>query len=63
MKDRQPLATKPEAAAYLKVPERTLDQWRYLGKGPRWSKVGRYVRYRWEDLDAYVNENAKGGTA
>jgi Helix-turn-helix domain len=47
----------PEDAAsdYLgDVPERTLRQWRYLGKGPAYVKVGRHVRYLKRDLDAFI---------
>lgn len=59
MGDSRPLANPGEASEFLGVPERTLAQWRYLRKGPRWSKIGRYVRYRWEDLHAFVEENTK----
>ncbi|MDZ5441758.1 helix-turn-helix domain-containing protein [Micromonospora sp. 4G57] len=50
-----PLATPEEVAEYMRKPVRTLEQWRYRGKGPRFVKVGRDVRYRWEDVDAYLN--------
>lgn len=59
MPNKQNLATQGEAAEFLGVPERTLSQWRYLRKGPRWSKIGRYARYRWEDLHSFVEENTK----
>jgi excisionase family DNA binding protein len=49
-----PLFTPPEAAAYLQVPLRTLDAWRYRNVGPRWLKVGRHVRYRRDALDAFL---------
>ena len=32
------LMTPVELAAYLKIPEGTLAQWRYLGRGPRYVK-------------------------
>ena len=47
-------------AAYIKVPLRTLDQWRYLGKGPRFIKVGRHVRYRRDDVDRWLDQQASG---
>lgn len=56
---RRPLGTPEEVAAYLQKPVRTLEQWRYRGVGPRFVKVGRDVRYRWEDVDAYLNEQPK----
>jgi hypothetical protein len=36
------------------VPPGTLKQWRHLGKGPRYVKFGRHVRYRRSDLDAWI---------
>lgn len=53
-----PLAEPHEVAEYLRVPEKTLSQWRYLRTGPKWSKVGRHVRYRWSDVDAWVESKA-----
>lgn len=61
MKVRQSLGKPPEVAEYLGMPESTLAQWRYLGKGPKWSKIGRHVRYRWEDVEAYFEEQSHGG--
>jgi len=48
------LATPSEMAAYLQVPVKTLYTWRYQGKGPRTHSVGRYLRYRWEDVEAWL---------
>jgi Helix-turn-helix domain len=49
------LLDESAASDYLGgVPERTLRQWRYLGKGPAYVKVGRAPRYRREDLDAFI---------
>ncbi len=33
----------------------TLEQWRLVGKGPRWIKLGRMVRYRESELHEYLN--------
>ena len=41
-------------AAYLGVPHRTLEDWRYRSVGPRYLKVGRVVRYRRADVDAWL---------
>jgi hypothetical protein len=46
----------PEAAAYLIIQPATLEQWRWSGKGPPFIKIGRIVRYRISDLDAYLSE-------
>jgi Helix-turn-helix domain len=50
------LLDEAAASEYLgDVPERTLRQWRYLGKGPAYVKVGpKHVRYRRADLDAFI---------
>jgi hypothetical protein len=42
------------AAEYLSVSHRTLPSWRSLGKGPCYVRVGRAIRYRVEDLHAYL---------
>lgn len=50
------LLTPGEAAQLLKVQPRTLQSWRYLKIGPKYTRVGGRVRYRNEDLEAYVKE-------
>jgi excisionase family DNA binding protein len=48
------LATPAEVASYLQVPVKTLYTWRYKGVGPRGHRVGRHLRYRWEDVEAWL---------
>lgn len=49
------MLTEDAASAYLGgIPPRTLRQWRHLGKGPPYVKVGHHVRYSRRDLDAYL---------
>jgi excisionase family DNA binding protein len=55
---RGPLATPAEVAAYLGVPVKTLYQWKYRGIGPNVHKVGRHLRYRWSEVDAWVNSQS-----
>jgi excisionase family DNA binding protein len=50
------LWTIDEVSAYLKIPKETLYQWRCKGYGPRGARMGKYVRYRAEDVEAWVNE-------
>jgi predicted DNA-binding transcriptional regulator AlpA len=58
VEDRRPLATKAEVARFLQKPEKTLSQWRYLGIGPKAVKVGTTLRYRWSDVEAWLEELA-----
>lgn len=45
-----------QACQYLGLSIHTLRQWRHLSKGPVYMKVGRAVRYRQADLDAYLEQ-------
>lgn len=54
---RRPLATPQQIAEYLGVPLGTVYQWSSRGGGPRMSRVGRHLRAKWEDLDAYLDAN------
>lgn len=51
---RQPLASINEVAEYLGLEVQTLYNWRALRQGPPAKKVGRQLRYRWQDVDAWV---------
>lgn len=53
----------PDAAAYLGLSPRTLEYWRFDGKGPRYSRLGRAVVYAVADLDEFARANAVGGGA
>jgi excisionase family DNA binding protein len=57
----RPLATPIEVAAYLQVPVKTLYSWRYEGRGPRARRVGRHLRYSWEDVEAWLASAEAGG--
>jgi hypothetical protein len=50
------LATTDEVATFLRKPPRTLEQWRYRGVGPRYVKAGRDVRYRWQDVETWLEQ-------
>lgn len=63
MRDARPLATSAEVADYLGVPVKTLDKWAYLGAGPRYAKVGRYRRYRWSDVERWIDQQSGGAAA
>jgi excisionase family DNA binding protein len=40
---------------YLGIPVSTLYQWRAKSYGPTGRRVGRYVRYRPSDVDAWLD--------
>ena len=46
------LDQKALAARWL-ISERTLEQWRWQGKGPRYLKIGARVVYRLAEVEAY----------
>jgi excisionase family DNA binding protein len=50
------LLSVDDVAVLLGVPVATLYAWRYRGTGPRGLRVGRHLRYRRGDLDAWIHE-------
>ncbi|HWD82918.1 MAG TPA: helix-turn-helix domain-containing protein [Kribbella sp.] len=56
MNDR--LLSIEDLSTYLQVPVNTLYQWRKTGKGPNGFRVGKYVRYRPTDVDAWIDGQA-----
>jgi excisionase family DNA binding protein len=50
------LLTVDELAAYLKVPAATIYAWRHRGVGPQGIPVGRYVRFRAEDVETWLSD-------
>lgn len=50
-----------EVSAYLGVPTGTLANWRYQGRGPAFIRIGRHVRYRPEDVRAWLASRTAGG--
>ena len=56
--DHDPLMTTAEVAAYLRVPVTTIHYWRHLETAPRAMKVGKHLRWRRTDIDAWLDEQA-----
>jgi len=56
------LLTTAEAAQYLHFVRGTLDGMRITGEGPPFCKLGRSVRYRRADLDAWVESRVVRST-
>ncbi len=51
------------AARYLSLAESTLEKARVTGSGPRYLKLGRAVRYRLCDLDAWMAQRTVASTS
>ena len=52
--------TQHELAELLRLPERTLEDWRLTHTGPPYLKLGRHVRYEVQDVLAWVQEHRHG---
>jgi excisionase family DNA binding protein len=58
------LLTPDETAELLRVPVQLLYRWRYERRGPPSFKIGRYVRYRRAEVEAWIDRQASSsGTA
>lgn len=54
----RPLGSTEQVASYLQVSPRTLDDWAYRGTGPHFSKVGKHRRYRWSDVEKWLESQS-----
>ncbi len=50
-------------AEKLGISRRTLQAWRGKGGGPPFVKVGAAVRYRWRDVEAWLDEQTRANTS
>ena len=57
------LLDQTQAAELLQISPRTVEGWRSRGEGPRFVRVGRRVRYRLDDLRAWLDEHTVGPTS
>ena len=55
----EPLLAEGQAAALLRLSPSTLKKWRRTRRGPRYYRLGSAVRYKREDLEAFVSESAE----
>jgi hypothetical protein len=46
------------AAEFLGLAPQTLRNWRFLGRGPKYSKLGRRVVYRVSDLEEFLSRTS-----
>jgi excisionase family DNA binding protein len=51
-----------QVAALLGLRPNTLAQWRVSGEGPMFVKIGRRVRYRASDVDAWITKRSRRST-
>ena len=50
------LLTVEDLAEYLEVPVATIYAWRYHRQGPPGFRVGRHLRFRWSDVEAWIED-------
>ena len=57
------LLSAREAAALLHLSERTLERFRVSGAGPKFVRLGRSIRYRLTDIEAFITTGVVGSTS
>ena len=58
-----PLRNERETAVLLGISAKTLRRWRWVGKGPRYHKVGAAVRYSDADIELFLDNAKRGSTS
>jgi excisionase family DNA binding protein len=56
------LLSPEEVAEILGVPKGTLYKWRLVGEGPPAMRIGKHLRYRPGDLDAWLRSREAIGS-
>lgn len=56
-----PFLSPEQAAFYLGMSTRTLQEYRSTGTGPRFRRHGRHIRYHIDDLDAWSRRAGEHG--
>jgi excisionase family DNA binding protein len=56
MKSLDQLLTVEDLANYLDVPVATIYSWRYRHQGPPGFRVGRHLRFRWSDVERWIED-------
>jgi excisionase family DNA binding protein len=57
------MLTQSECAEHLRLSERTLERLRTSGGGPKFVRMGRSVRYRLSDVEAWIASRVVGSTS
>ena len=53
--DLDRLVSPQDLASYLGVPLATVYSWRYRHEGPPGIRIGRHLRYRWSDVQKWLD--------
>jgi predicted DNA-binding transcriptional regulator AlpA len=61
--DLDALLTGRQAAALLRLSQRTMERHRAAGTGPRYIALGRAVRYRRRDLRDWIERSVRQSTS
>lgn len=59
METASALLDPDDVAAQFKVSVFTVRDWRKYGTGPHFIKVGKFIRYRQSDLDAWIESQRR----
>lgn len=57
------LLTQKELSERIDTKESTLAQWRYLGRGPKFVRLGRKIFYREQDIADFIEANVHQSTS
>ncbi|MFI1948050.1 helix-turn-helix transcriptional regulator [Streptomyces virginiae] len=57
------LWTPDQLAEYLGISVRSLYNWKYKGLGPKTVKVGSRLRYRWGDIEDWLDATSASDKA
>jgi predicted DNA-binding transcriptional regulator AlpA len=57
------LLSQREAATLLHLSERTLERFRVSGTGPKFIRLGRSIRYRLADIEAFIASRIVASTS
>lgn len=63
MPQPQPLMTIDEVSEYTQIPKSTLYNWRHRNEGPPSISLGRRVRYRRSDVEAWLDAHVRSVTS
>lgn len=55
--------SREDLAARYGIPKTTLDQWAHKAYGPPYIKIGRFARYRFEDVLEWEQQQSTGHAA